>query len=60
VLEVLENEIDLSFLLEGLLDTHYIVTFQHFEHFDLTLDGFATELVFVGFLEFFDCDSLCQ
>ena len=40
-LEVLKYEIDFSFLLEGFLDTHYVVSLQHFQHFYLSLDRFA-------------------
>jgi hypothetical protein len=40
-LEVLKNEVDFSFLLEGLLDTHHIISLQHFQHFYLSLDRFA-------------------
>jgi hypothetical protein len=59
VLEVLEDEIDLSFFLEGLLDAHHIVPFEHLQHLDLSLDGFTAELILVGLLEFLDGDSLC-
>ena len=59
MLEVLKDEIDFAFLLEGLLDTHDIVSFEHFEHLYLSLDGFTIELIFVGFFEFLDGDSLC-
>lgn len=59
VLEVLENEVYFSFFFEGLFDTDDELSFEHFEHFDLSLDSFFAELVFIGLLEFFDCDSLC-
>ena len=37
--EVLEDEIDFSFFLEGLLDVDDVVSFEHFEHLDLPLNG---------------------
>ena len=41
VLEVFEDEIDLAFLFEGLLNSDHEVTFEHFKHLDLPLYGFA-------------------
>jgi hypothetical protein len=52
VLEVLENEIHLAFLLERLLYTHHVVSLQHLEHLDLALDGPPRQLIFVAFFEF--------
>ena len=37
--EVFEDKICLSLLLEGLLNTDYIVAFEHLEHFYFSLDG---------------------
>lgn len=51
---MLEDEVDFSFFFEGLADADDVVAFEHFEHFDLTLDGAFIVFVFVGFLELFD------
>ncbi len=37
--EVLEDEVDLALLLEGLLDADHVVALEHLEHLDLALDG---------------------
>ena len=41
VLEVLENEINFAFLFEGLFDVDHVVSFEHFQHFYLSLDCFS-------------------
>ena len=59
MLKILKDEIYFAFFLEGLLDAHDVVSFEHFEHLYLSLDCFAIELIFVGLFEFLDGDSLC-
>ncbi len=50
-LEVLEDEVDLALLLEGLLESHHEVTLQHLQHLDFPLDGLARKLILVPLLE---------
>lgn len=57
-IEVLEDEVDLALLLEGLLDAHHVLALQHLQHLDLALDGLARKLVLVAFFEFLDRHSL--
>ena len=56
VLEVLKNKINLAFLLEGLFDAYNVLTFKHFQHLDLSLDGATGELILICFFELFDGD----
>jgi hypothetical protein len=57
-IEVLKDEIDLAFLLEGLLDAHHVFALEHLKHLYLALDGHVGKLVFIALLEFLDRHSL--
>lgn len=57
-IEIFEDQVDLALFLEGLLDAHHVVAFQHLQHLDLTLDGLTGKLVLIAFFEFLDRHSL--
>ena len=58
LLKVLENQVNLSLLFKSLTEIDHEVAFQHFEHPNLSLDGFPGKLILVTFLELLYCHSL--
>lgn len=58
VVEVLEDEVDLSFFLECFLDADHVLTLEHLEHFDFSLYGLLGEVIFVTLLKLLDGNSL--
>lgn len=50
-LEILEDEVNLALLFEGLLDADHVVALQHLQHLDFALDGLAGKFVLVALLE---------
>ncbi len=54
--EVLEDQVDFAFFLEGLADADDVIAFEHFEHFDFALDGAFVVLIFIGFFKLLDGD----
>jgi hypothetical protein len=56
--EVFEDKIYLSLLLEGLLNTDHIVAFEHLEHFYFSLDGAPRKLVLITLFELLNGNSL--
>ena len=52
--KVLEYKVDFSLLLEGLLYIDNKISFQHFEHLDLPLDGPPGKLILIRLLELFN------